>query len=84
MIEVQIPACHNYYDLIKWFEDNVGKVLNFAPVVEAKGQGWSLTIDRKVEDTVDDLNNRFSTVVSVWTAKIDDELLATHFAMRWA
>lgn len=64
-----------YTDVIEWLQVNVGNVLWSRPVVEWKGQGWTMN---SLGET-----NRLQTGY-LYIIRIDEPKLATLAALRWS
>lgn len=60
-----------YNEMVCWFEEHVGPVLHCKPIVMWQGQGWRLESPKPYGKMG-------------WEVTIDDEKLATVFALRWA
>lgn len=82
-MNIIIDKNHSYYELVDWFQLNVGSLLNFVPIVSAIGNGWSLTRITEFETIIDENLDQLGILTTKWLISIDDSLLGTQFVMIW-
>lgn len=68
--QVRTNAFHS--DVVEWLQENVGNLLWSRPIVEWRGQGWTM--------------NHFGSLDSGYRylIRIDDAELATICALKWS
>lgn len=73
--EVTTNAFHS--DVVSWLQENVGQLLWSNPILEWRGQGWSMHYNG---------NNHGGANLTVfrYLIRIDDAKLANLTALRWA
>ena len=71
-MKMHIDTNHlRYNEMVTWLEEHVGPVLHCKPIVMWQGRGWRLESPKPYGKRG-------------WEVTIDDEKLATVFALRWA
>lgn len=80
---VEVGPKHGYYELVGWFEEHVGRMLNSQPVILAAGHRWRL--EKKSRYGLDSYGKHgfLEPAERGWTAYIDDDQAAVLFALRW-
>lgn len=71
--EVRTNAFHS--DVVEWLQENVGNLLWSRPIVEWRGQGWTMNHLGSLENS--------DTQGFRYLIRIDDAELAVVCALRW-